>query len=151
MARPKSDPVQRFMKFVKLCESGCWEWQGAKGRGGYGKFQWDGTTTMQAHRAGYQLLDGSIPDGLHLLHSCDNRVCVNPKHLTPGKAIDNIRDMDAKGRRGTKSKLTLGDRTRILALLDGGASQELIGKAFGVDQTTVSRIKLHKTKLFRKE
>lgn len=54
-----------------------------------------------AHRLSWQIANGSIPDGLQVLHHCDNGACIRPDHLFVGTQADNMRDMDAKGRRGT--------------------------------------------------
>lgn len=68
---------------------GCWEWIGAKGADGYGKFAIEGF--ISAHRAAYTLLVGPIPDGLEIDHLCRNRACVNPDHLEPVSRSENIR------------------------------------------------------------
>lgn len=75
--------VRRFFQKVTVSESGCWEWTGAKYRNGYGAFAGPGRKTTCAHRIGYELLVGAIPDGLTLDHLCRNRACVNPDHLEP--------------------------------------------------------------------
>ena len=76
----------------------CWEWQANTGRG-YGMF-WFGKTPIVAHRASWMMLRGPIPEGMNVLHKCDNRKCVNPNHLFIGTQSDNVQDMLQKGRGG---------------------------------------------------
>jgi hypothetical protein len=149
MARPASDEVKRFLAKVELMDSGCHEWRSTVKRDGYGAFYFRGRSGFPAHRVSYILFKGSIPDGKCVMHSCDNKICVNPEHLSVGTLADNIRDMDSKGRRGTKSKLTYADAAEIKRLLEERYSQEFVAKKFGIDQTTVSKIKLGKTTLFK--
>ena len=53
----------------------CWEWQAYKDKDGYGRIPFLGKT-QSAHRISYQLYVGDIPDGLCVLHKCDNPACV---------------------------------------------------------------------------
>jgi hypothetical protein len=148
--RPKSDVKARFLAKVKRMPSGCLEWQSVLHRDGYGKFYNDGRQ-IQAHRISYQLFVGPIPKGKWVLHKCDNRKCVEPTHLFLGDMILNIRDMDQKGRRGSKSVLTESQAEAIKKLLLAGRTQQSIADEFGIHQTAVSRIKRLKTFRFRKE
>ena len=139
MARPKSDHFKRFSDKILKVGSGCHEWQSTIDRDGYGRFYFDGAQE-KAHRMAYRLFVGN-PGELAVLHRCDNRKCVNPDHLFLGTIQDNVRDMDAKGRRGTRAKLSRECIKEVLSLLPEH-SQQFIAERFGVDQTTISRIKL---------
>jgi hypothetical protein len=79
----------------------CWLWTGAIDPAfGYGKFWMGrrGDSPWHTHRAAWFLTFGPIPDGLNVLHRCDNPPCVNPAHLFLGTFKDNTVDMHAKGR-----------------------------------------------------
>jgi hypothetical protein len=149
MARPKSDPKQRFLLKVKQMETGCHEWTGCLHRDGYGKFYHEGKQ-VQAHRVAYEIFKGK-PEKKWVLHQCDNRKCVNPDHLFLGSAIENIQDMDAKNRRGTKAKLTFNQSEGIKKLLSERYKQVEVAKIFGVHQTTISRIYRNISQTFKTE
>lgn len=83
--------------------AGCWEWVGAKLVRGYGHLSHEGKYLL-AHRVSYELHNGPIPDGLLVLHSCDNPACVRPDHLWVGTPKQNTEDMHKKGRGATGSK-----------------------------------------------
>lgn len=94
--------VERFWAKVKKNPStGCLEWQGAIQTRGYGSFKCDGVAQL-AHRIAWRLEHGEISDDLLILHSCDNRRCVNTEHHSLGTHIENMADMWAKGRHHTQ-------------------------------------------------
>lgn len=72
-------------------DTGCFNWTAYRNkRGGYGRFRLHGRLEV-AHRVGYELAGGTIPDGLTLDHLCRNTACVNPLHLEPVTVSENIR------------------------------------------------------------
>lgn len=87
---------QRFWSKVKKTE-GCWEWVGATTGGGYGSMFFQGRS-HRAHRIAWMMVHGPIPEGLHVMHSCDNVKCVRLDHLSLGTMSDNILDAVSKGR-----------------------------------------------------
>ncbi len=89
----------RFMEKVSVSETGCWMWTSARLPGKYGVF-WVGGSKRNdyAHRVSYKLHKGEIPDGMVVMHTCDNMLCVNPSHLVVGTQQDNYTDSKNKGR-----------------------------------------------------
>lgn len=75
---------------------GCWEYTGGLNCYGYGQFWWKGN--IRAHRASWLVFNGEIPDGLFVLHRCDNRKCCKPDHLFLGDHQDNATDRVQKNR-----------------------------------------------------
>lgn len=117
----------------------CWEWQAAKDGHGYGAISADGARrTLQAHRVSYELANGLIPAGMHVLHRCDNPSCVNPGHLFTGTHADNMRDMGAKGRLTHRKKLTVDE---VRAICEPTGSTRAIARKVGVSADSVRRTK----------
>jgi len=90
---------ERFLSKIKKTKN-CWFWLGSlrKGKMKYGRFAVSHRKNVIAHRFSYELYKGKIPDGLLVLHSCDNPSCVKPGHLFIGTQKDNMQDMVKKGR-----------------------------------------------------
>lgn len=92
---------RRFWSRVALTadDNRCWEWQGGrnKKRGDYGQVQYQGKQ-RRAHVVAYALAHGGELPKLHVLHSCDNPPCVNPKHLREGTPVDNTADKVSRNR-----------------------------------------------------
>lgn len=104
--------ADRFWPKVQKSD-GCWLWIGAKFANGYGEFR-IGNRNALAHRVGYELTYGPIPDGLFLCHTCDVRACVRPTHFFLGTARDNGQDASTKGRlaTGERNGVNLHPETR---------------------------------------
>lgn len=142
-------PVDKFWSKVKKVESGCWEWQGSKnegrnGAGGYGVFQYAKKRWL-THRFSWFLAHGQ-DSPMHVLHSCDNRRCVNPGHLIEGTHQDNMDDMVSKGRntfgeRVPQAKLTAEQVQEIRTLLDRGVTGKKLAQEYSISRASISLIK----------
>jgi hypothetical protein len=81
--------------------SDCIEWHLSRRSDGYGqvgRLVGGVKRTFKAHRFVWEQTNGPIPEGMDVLHSCDNPPCVNLEHLSVGTQRDNSKDMVAKGR-----------------------------------------------------
>ena len=127
----------------------CWVWTASTSRKGYGKFGVRGGGHEGAHRWAVAIEDGlDKPPLLHVLHHCDNPLCVRRSHLFTGTNEDNIRDMLAKhrenhaGEHNGKARLTeaqvLEIIRRIATTTDSG---KVIGLDYGVSHETINAIR----------
>lgn len=126
--------------------TGCWLWAASLDKGGYGQTYCRGPAPAGAHRVAWEAAHGPIPAGLGVLHRCDQRSCVNPRHLFLGTAAENSADMVRKGRqaRGARSgpaKLSDASVTEMRALYAAGAMGcRRLAKRFGVDLKTAQDV-----------
>ena len=137
--------MKRF--WDKVDKSGdCWVWMASIDSSGYGHLGIDGKTA-RAHRVSWVLAHGPVPDGLYVLHRCDNRKCVNPEHLFLGTHSDNMRDMKVKGRQISRcgeahplAGMTDATAWLIKGLRRAGFSLQELSKRFEVSVPVISSI-----------
>lgn len=106
---PEVRDLIRFQRCIVVeKKTACWLWTASTTAFGYGRFSVGGRAgrVYRAHRLSKQWLGGVAPPApdLMCMHECDNPRCVNPDHIRYGTALENARDMCAKGRQN------LGDR-----------------------------------------
>lgn len=130
----------------------CWEWTGAicgnGGDKGYGLFLASSNPKrmMVAHRFSYMLAYGEVPKEILILHKCDNRRCVKPKHLFKGNNAINSADMKRKnrsgfGERNTQHKLTEEQVIRIREIYHPKTNSTYkLAKEYGVSRNAISRV-----------
>lgn len=146
------DDNARFDSYVELIpETSCHWWAGNSSSNGYGSIRIEGKHAL-AHRYAYARAHGPIPkgEGYHgtvVMHTCDNKLCVNPEHLVLGSQSSNLDDMVKKGRgaKGVKSgkaKLTESDIARIRF---GGESTSHLASALGVGCNAILCVRTRKT------
>lgn len=100
--------IPRFEAKIARADGGCWQWTGAVSTGGYGTFNLGRDAEGDyrygyAHRLSYQLYVGPIPDGLTIDHLCRNKRCVNPDHLEPVTARENMLRGSSPGARAVRT------------------------------------------------
>jgi len=133
--------AERFFKKIKINEvTGCHEWTGSKFRDGYGQFRLSrGVGMISAHRWICQ----PIPDGMLVLHRCDNPSCVNRDHLYFGTHKENMKDMvqkkrQAKGAKIHTAKLTEDDVNKIR---NDNRLHKVIANEYNVSDNLIGQIK----------
>lgn len=142
-----SKDIIRFeCKYMKGTPNECWEWVASKHPFGYGYFQMRGSTKL-AHIVSYNLYIGEIPEGLCVLHSCDNPSCVNPNHFFLGTRTDNAIDKVKKGRQkgpignrnAAKINFEIADQIRE-EYKTGLITQKELGKKYHLHDGTIREI-----------
>lgn len=137
----------------------CWPWIGKSRQSGYGYIQSDGGRDgrkLLAHRAAWEVTHGPIPagEGHHgtvVRHKCDNRLCCNPAHLELGTQADNVRDMDAKGRRvavlrvGTEHHMTKITEDDVRAIRASGERLAVLAARYGMSTGGIKQIRHRRT------
>lgn len=129
------DDVLRFSKNVQPAGE-CLRWLGRIQPNGYGQFRLEGKA-QYAHRASYKLFKGDISASEVILHTCDNRWCVNPAHLVKGTQAENLIDMARKGRSGLL-KLT---NDEVINIRQDHRKTRDIAEQYNVSMSTIQKIR----------
>ncbi len=142
---PLPDQQKEYYKGLEKC----WVWVFGVTGNGYGGLIFEGKRTT-AHRVAWILAHGNIPEGLCVLHKCDNPLCCNPDHLFLGTRTDNSIDKESKGRgnhintpKGEKhgmSRLSESDILRIRELRRSGLQYKQIASLEGIGWSHVKKI-----------
>lgn len=150
--RSRSPYVSRSEKLLQNCASadanGCWNWTEHKDKKGYGRTT-DASGEVLAHRLSYMEFIGPIPQGMHILHSCDNPSCINPDHLRPGTNAENHADKMLRGRQARlageenpRAKLTASD---VVVIRTTVGTNKSLAKTYGVTESNISAIRCGRT------
>lgn len=133
----KDGPTQAHM------DTPCWVWTASRIGKGYGQFR-AAIGGGFAHRYSWECANGPLPEGMIVLHRCDNPLCIRPDHLLAGSYQDNYDDMVNKGRRRQchgerhqSAKLTEDMVQAIRAARRQGASVTTLAATYGVGETTI--------------
>lgn len=147
----------RFWKHVdKRSEDECWDWKADCSRSGYGGL-WDNQRgkNISAHRLSYEIHRGPIEKGMYVIHSCDNKRCVNPKHLEQGSPKKNTNDAIDRGLRpkmpipvkfgeqNPKSKLTI-EQVRFIRTNPNMGHKE-IADMYGLSPNCIRGVRIGRT------
>lgn len=114
---------------------------------GYGRIGRGGRGSMSvASRISWELYRGPIPDGLHVLHKCDNPPCVNPEHLELGTHAKNMFDAYQRGRdrRSENNQTAILTNDQVHKIRGSSLTCRSLAKNFGVSYSLISTIKRRK-------
>lgn len=140
----RRDPVATFEAlYIPEPNSGCWLWTGTLHHDGYGQIRIN-NIIHRAHRLSFELHKGPIPDGLGVLHHCDNRPCVNPDHLYAGTEADNARDAQSRGRtlRGTKHANSILTEENVREIRTSCCTDAALARKLGVSRPAVRNARI---------
>ncbi len=146
---------ERFWNFVdKKSNDECWHWTGQILSNGYGRISLgskkDGADG--AHRVSWKLFNKKdIPDGMFVMHKCDNPSCVNPHHLSIGTPKENTQDMIAKGRKrvvspkGEGNGKSLLNEEKVRIIKASTLSHAALARELGVSPNCVRGVRTGRT------
>ena len=135
---------ERFLAFIKIQPTGCWEWQGTRIASGYGQFWWQGRMRSVSRMS--LLFSGkflSKKASLIIRHACDNPPCCNPAHLIAGTQAENIKDAHQKNRavKGETHGMHILTEADVLYIRKGIDNAAITAKQYGVSKACIHDIR----------
>lgn len=129
--QPSADDIQnafdRLRKRIEVNERGCWIWLGAVLKDHYGHIK-AGPRSVTTHRVSYLAVNGPIPRGKVIRHTCDERRCCNPAHLVVGDHEDNTQDIIDRQRNRSRRKLTEEEVKLAREMWTAGATKRQVAE-----------------------
>jgi hypothetical protein len=150
---PEAPLIDRFLRRVnkqgkKVSEElgYCWEWTGGKYSNGYGQLLETVWGESYTHRWSYKYHHKKeIPEGYEVCHACDNRLCVNPHHLSAEPKQENIRQKNERHPKPNNRSFTKEQVEEIKVLRGTGVFYKDIAEKFNCNHRTIEKICLNKT------
>ncbi len=128
-----------------VTESGCWIWMRSTIEKGYGRISVKQKSNL-AHRASYREFVGEIPDGMCVLHRCDNPPCINPDHLFLGTHMDNTKDKIKKGRQKCGFHNSANTKEKdVLFIRRSNENAAVLAERFNLTSDSIGNIRNYKT------
>lgn len=120
----------------------CLEWNGSLDTSGYGLIR-VGKKLYKVHRWAYETKIGPIPEGMLVLHACDNRKCYEVSHLFLGTLQDNMRDRNNKNRqaKGEINRHKLTEEQIKTIKCRKHAPAQILAVEYGVNVSTIYAIR----------
>jgi hypothetical protein len=146
----KDSTLKRFEeKFEKGRLNECWNWKASTNHG-YGQLKIENiNSSTGAHRVAWELYNNKkIPKGKEICHHCDNKKCVNPRHLFIGTHLDNMKDRDRKGH----NVISIGEKNgnhkltarMVREIRKSNEPSIFLGKVYGVNHSTICNVRNRK-------
>lgn len=146
--------IERFNKYgFRNYQTGCLEWTGTLDEYGYGyltvRKERGNPRRSLVHRESWEIDNGPIPNGMWVLHKCDNRACFEISHLFFGTVIENVADMISKGRqsRGEKFSKIKGERLskltedQVRSIKTDKRPRKVVAAEYGICKAHISNIR----------
>lgn len=142
--------LQRFHRKIKITPT-CWIWTASLDKNGYGQFRLNKYEMVKAHRLAWKIRKGNWAVNKCVLHSCDNRKCVNPTHLFLGLPKDNVADMIKKKRQhsgnvfGTDSPKAKLNERKVIYIRKKLHPQKYLAKKFNVSIAAIKHVQMRRS------
>lgn len=137
---------KRFELLLRdVTPNACVNWTGERDRDGYGRIG-KGRHFVMTHRYSYEMHHGTIPDGLCVMHDCDNPSCINPFHLKVGTNLQNLQEKVSRGRhnRGETCHLSKLNNAAVREIRGSSLSLAELASIYMITPNTVRRVKQRK-------